>query len=117
MSRPAIRDVDVYQRDLFQHELRFVQSDGVTPRDVSAAQWLSQVRRRWSDATVDATFTVDATQANVGVVKFRLLSATVAGFEPGDYRYDIQWSNYWAAGEALTVVRGRFTVTGDISRV
>lgn len=116
MSRPALRDVDAYQRDLFQHELRFVDSTGAA-QDVSAAQWLSQVRRRWSDATVDATFTVDSSQANVGIVKFRLLSATVAGFEPGDYRYDIQWSNYWGAGEPLTVVRGKFTVTGDISRV
>jgi len=116
VSRPALRDVDAYQRDLFQHELRFVDTQD-QPVDVSGAVWLSQVRRRWSDTVVDATFTVDATQAAVGVVKFRLLAATMTGFAPGQYRYDIQWSNYWGAGEPLTVVRGRFTVTGDISRV
>lgn len=111
-----MRDVDAYRRDLFQHELRFVDSND-QPVSVAGAQWLSQVRRRSSDMVVDATFTVDSTQAAVGVVKFRLLSAAMTALEPGQYRYDIQWSNYWSAGEPLTVVRGRFTVTGDISRV
>jgi hypothetical protein len=116
VSRPAERDVPVYLRDHFRHELRFVQLDG-TSRDVSAAQWLSQVRRRWSDATVDAVCAVDVSQAAQGVVVFTIPAATVAGLEPGVYRYDVQWSNYWGAGEPLTVLRGRFEVTGDISRV
>ena len=112
MTRPALRDVDAYQGDTFVHELRFVDSAGA-PISVVGRTFSSQVRRRWSDATVEATFTVNTANAATGVVTFTLSAATVAALEPCEYRYDIQQN---VGGVILTLVRGKFTVTGEITR-
>ena len=72
-----------------------------------------QVRRRWSDTTVDATFTVDTTNIATGVVVFTLAAATTAALEPGEYRYDLQQT---CGGVRLTLLRGRFTVDAEITR-
>ena len=113
MTRPALRDVDAYQGDTFVHELRFVDKDTGQPISVVGRTFSSQVRRRWSDDTVEATFTVDVSQAAAGVVTFTLPAATVAGLDPCEYRYDIQQN---VGGVILTLVRGKFTVTGEITR-
>ena len=112
MTRPALRDVDAYQGDTFVHELRFVDSND-QPISVVGRTFMSQVRRRWSDDTVDASFTVDTSLAANGIVRFTLPAATVAGLDPCEYRYDIQQN---VGGVILTLLRGKFTVTGEITR-
>lgn len=83
------------------------------PISVVGRTFSSQVRRRWSDSVVDATFTVDTTQAAGGIVTFTLPASVTDDFEPGDFRYDIQQT---VGGMVLTLLRGKFTVTGEITR-
>lgn len=109
---PATRDLNPYQGDDFSHEVRFEDANGA-PVNKSGCTFASQVRRRWSDATVDATFTVDTTNIATGVVVFTLSAATMAALEPGTYRYDLQQT---CGGRRLTVLRGLFTVDAEITR-
>ena len=87
-------------------------SNGV-PVSVVGRTFSSQVRRRWSDTTVDATFSVNTANAATGIVTFTLAAGTVAALEPGEYRYDIQQVT---GGVVFTVLRGKFVVTGEITR-
>jgi hypothetical protein len=110
---PARRDLlSPYQGDDFTHEVRFVDGTGA-PENVTGRTFASQVRRRWSDTTIDATFTVDTSNAATGVVVFTLSAAVMTAFEPGEYRYDLQQT---VAGRRLTLLRGIFKVTGEITR-
>jgi hypothetical protein len=109
---PARRDLNAYQGDDFVHELRFVDSDG-DPVSAVGRTFVSQVRRRWSDTTIDATFSVDTSNAANGIVTFTLSGAVMTGFEPGEYRYDLQQT---ASGRRLTLLRGKFVVPGEITR-
>ena len=112
MPQPAPRDLNAYQGDDFTHEVKFVDSAGA-PVSVVGRTFASQVRRRWSDTTIDATFTVDASNAATGVVVFTLSSATMTAFEPGTYRYDLQQVS---GGRKLTLLKGKFVVDGEITR-
>ncbi len=109
---PARRDLNAYQGDDFVHEVRFVDSDG-DPVSAVGRTFASQVRRRWSDTTVEASFSVDTSNAANGVVVFTLSAATTTGLEPGEYRYDLQQTE---AGRRLTLLRGKFVVPGEITR-
>lgn len=110
---PARRDLTTpYQGDDFTHVVRFLDVND-QPINVTGDLFASQVRRRWSDTTIDATFTVDTSQAAVGQVTFTIGAAVLADFVPGKYRYDVQWTS---AGRVLTVVAGEFVVTGEITR-
>lgn len=110
---PARRDLTTpYQGDDFTHAVNFVDDDG-DPIDVTGRTWLSQVRRRWSDTTVDAQFTVDVSQAATGQVTFTLPGSVLENMIPGKYRYDLQWT---VGGVTFTVLAGEFLVTGEISR-
>ncbi len=110
---PARRDlITPYQGDDFTHVVRLLDADGL-PINVSGDTFASQVRRRWSDPTVDAQFQVDTSQAAVGQVTFTIPSAVLTDFVPGKYRYDVEWRR---GGRVLTVVAGEFVVTGEITR-
>jgi hypothetical protein len=110
---PARRDLlTPYQGDQFSHEVRFKDSNG-GPVNVTGRTFASQVRRRWSDTTIDATFSVDTSNAATGVVVFTLSANVMTGLEPGEYRYDLQQT---VAGVPLTLLAGKFRVTGEITR-
>lgn len=110
---PARRDLTTpYQGDAFTHVVRFRDDDG-DPVNVTGRTWLSQVRRRWSDTTVDAQFSVDTSQAATGQVSFTIAGSVLEDLIPGKYRYDLQ---YTLGGVTLTVLAGEFLVTGEISR-
>jgi hypothetical protein len=112
VPQPAPRDLNAYQGDDFTHEVRFVNSSG-SPVNVTGRTFGSQVRRRWSDTTIDATFAVDTSNAATGVVVFTLSASVMTAFEPGTYRYDLQQV---AGGRRLTLLKGKFVVDGEITR-
>jgi hypothetical protein len=110
---PARRDFSTpYQGDDFTHVLTILDAND-QPINVAGDTFASQVRRRWSDTTIDATFSVDTSQAAVGQVTFTIAGPVLADFVPGRYRYDVQWVK---AGRKLTLLAGEFVVTGEITR-
>jgi len=110
---PARRDLTTpYQGDDFTHVVRFVDANDL-PLNVSGYVWSSQVRRRWSDTTVDAQFSVDVSQAATGQVSFTIAGSVMEDFIPGKYRYDVQGVT---GGRTITVLAGEFAVTGEITR-
>lgn len=110
---PARRDLPAYQGDDFVHELRFVDQVTGAPVNVTGRVFSSQVRKRESYDTIVATFTTDASQAAVGVVKFILPHVVMAQLLPGKYRYDCQQVE---AGRVLTLTFGTFEVTAEVTR-
>jgi hypothetical protein len=108
----ARRDLEIYQGDTFTHEIRIVDADG-DPINVSGKTFESQVRRRSSYDTIEATFSVDMTNAATGVVVFTIDAATCADLETGVHRYDVQQI---VGGVVLTLVFGRVDVRGEVTR-
>jgi hypothetical protein len=107
----ARRDLSTEQRDDLTHVVLFQDGAGL-PLDVSGYVFTSQVRRRWSDETVDGEFDVDMGEAAQGTVIFTLPSAVTETLTPGKYRYDVRQSN----GRLLTILKGEFVVEGEITR-
>ncbi len=108
----ARRDLEIYQGDTFTHEIRIVDADG-DPIDVSGKTFESQIRRRSSYDTIEATFSVDMTNAATGVVVFTIDAATCADLETGVHRYDV---HQIVGGVVLTLVFGRVDVRGEVTR-
>lgn len=106
---PATRNLTCYRGDTFVYRLEFVDAAGA-PVDVSARTFRGMVRRRWSDPSPEATFTVDTSQAASGVVRFTLAATLTEDLEPGRWTYDVEQTD---SGDVLTVTRGRFDVEGD----
>ena len=108
----ARRDLEIYQGDTFTHEIRIVDADG-DPINVSGKTFESQIRRRSSYDTIEATFSVDMTNAATGVVVFTIDAATCADLETGVHRYDV---HQIVGGVVLTLVFGRVDVRGEVTR-
>lgn len=108
----ARRDLTAYQGDTFAHEIRVVDSDG-DPVNVSSWTVSSQVRKRASYSTAEATFAVNMAQAATGVVVLSLPHSVTADLEPGKYRYDVQRV---VSGNYLTLIYGEFDVVAEVTR-
>ena len=108
----ARRDLEVYQGDTFTHEIRIVDASG-DPINVAGRTFESQVRRRSSYDTIEATFAVDMSQAATGVVVFTIDAATCADLETGVHRYDV---HQIVSGVFLTLVYGRVNIRGEVTR-
>lgn len=108
----ARRDLEVYQGDTFTHEIRIVDANG-DPINVTGRTFESQVRRRTSYDTIEATFSVDTSQAATGVVVFTIDAATCADLETGVHRYDV---HQIVGGVVLTLVYGRVNIRGEVTR-
>lgn len=109
MGKPATRDVDCYRGDLYEHVLTFVEDDLVTPLDLSSAAVTASLREA-PDGPLVLAFTIDETDADVGVIIISLDGNDTADLTKASYRYDVEW-----ATGPQTLVRGKFTVLKDIT--
>src|SRR5689334_7216464 len=79
MAGPATISRTAYQGDKFALTVRFFSDDAKTvPIDLSAGTWRAQIRRNESSSTVLATFNVDTTDADTGVLVLSLTAAQTA---------------------------------------
>ncbi len=96
--------------DAWTHTVRFVDGDG-DPLDVSGFTFAAQVRRRWSSGLV-AEFMVTVDPSG-DFVTLRV-DPPNSEVEPGTYRWDLERQQN---GSPLTLLAGKLTVVGDITRV
>ena len=107
----ARRDLEAYQGDTFTHEIR-MQNSG-NPINVSGSTFASQVRKRANYSTIEATFSVDMTNAATGIVVFTLSASQTAGLLAGRYRYDV---HQITGSTVLTLTYGNFELRGEVTR-
>ena len=108
----ARRDTKIYQGDTFTHRLEIVDANE-NPVNVSGSTFASQIRRRASYTTVEATFAVDMTNAATGVVVLTLLPSQTDDLLAGRYHYDV---HQITGGNVLTLVYGNVDVIGEVTR-
>lgn len=104
------RDLSFVRGDAWTHTVRFVDGEG-DPLDVSGFTFAAQVRRRWSSGLV-AEFTVTVDPSG-DFVTLRV-DPPDSEVEPGVYRWDLERQQ---GGSPLTLLAGKLTVVGDITRV
>lgn len=111
MARPAKRDVDAYRGDTHEHVITLVESDEVTPMDMSAYTFAATLRES-PDGVEIADFTIDQTDADVGVVIISIAANVMAALTKTAYFYDVQTT---LGSVVETRMRGKFTVTKDLT--
>lgn len=106
----------VYRDDLFQLVVTHEDGDGAAI-DVSARTVLAQVRTslRPQPGDVLATFEVDDTNADSGIVALSIPASVTAGMQPGAWFWDYQETGADPDGR-VTILRGRCDVVGDVSQ-
>jgi hypothetical protein len=110
MGLPATRDISIYRGDDYEHVIIF--RAGGNPLDVSGETFQAQVRASPSrdSGLALATFTVDDSQAAVGIVIISLPKATTGSLPNG--HWDLQVDN---GTRQVTWLRGAVEVEGDVT--
>lgn len=109
---PADYDITVYSGDSFSQPFQFLQSDGVTPVDLTGGAILAQIRDEYD--VLITTFSVAQT-LNQGRVTISLNATQSQLFAGLSFlRYDVQWTSTGGA-TVVTYVRGKVRVLRDVS--
>lgn len=104
---PGTLHLDIYQGDDFSVDLDF-------DIDLTGYTLTSQIRHEPSDSSPAETLTVTMTDAANGLVELSLTAAETADLIAQRYWWDLQWTE--PSGDIRTVLRGRATVTAEITR-
>ena len=108
---PEIELDHIYQSAPYTLTITITDSSG--PINVTTSTFASQLRRYRASAEIAATFTIDTSQANVGVIQLALDSTDTAGLEPGPYRWDVDKVD----GTTITpLAKAEIIVEGDVTR-
>lgn len=113
---PQIIDIAAYQDDTFLLELTVDKPDG-TPVDLTGAAVRMEVRETFADnsAVIAATATPTIVDGPNGRVDLKITAAAMLNLR-GEYAYDVQVESTLLVKQRTTAVRGRFSVTGDVTR-
>ena len=110
---PAARNIDIYRGDDLIHTVTIVDAEGA-PVNLTGRTYASQLRRYPDTEQIAATFDVDATQANVGLLILSIDGDVTATLDPGPYRYDLEQTQ---GGTRTTLLAGEAIVTADVTRL
>ena len=111
LTDPDLLDLCVYRGDTGRFQVDVVNADG-TPANISGATWDADIRPSADDTLVMASMTVAPVAGLPGSV-IVTLSATDSASLEGDGVYDLQMT---LGGNVETLLRGKVTVTEDVSR-
>lgn len=104
---PGAYHLDIYQGDVFTLSLDF-------DVDLTGYTLEAQIRHDPDDTTPAETLTVTVTDAANGLVQLSLTAVETAALLPQRYWWDLQWTD--PSGDVRTILRGRATVTAEITR-
>ena len=83
--------------------------------NISSDSFAGQVRKRHQRATTEAAFSFNITDGSNGVVVATISSTNTGTMEPGDFVYDIEWTQ--ASDSSVTrLLEGTATVTPQVTR-
>jgi len=85
----ARRDINIYKGDTYTHSVT-LQDSNTSAIDVSARTYVAQVKNSAASTEVIASFDIDASDAENGVVVLTLSSTQTRGLKTGNYYYDLE---------------------------
>jgi hypothetical protein len=121
---PEVLNLLLYAGDQFVYTLEFADPETHAALDVSGYTFAAQIRTAQTAATSTATFSIDTTDADIGVIVVSLTPAQTAALcTPGGgaatkaYTWDLQRTAVDDADDVRTLFAGTVTVTLDRTRI
>ena len=111
MALPQKKILQAYRGDDWQKTLTFTNADG-TPTVLPTTGWNAHVKKSARDAEPLFAFTIDATDAAVGILVLSVQGAVTGPLASATYLYDVEHTP-----SRKTYVRGEFKLEGDITNV
>lgn len=109
MAKRPQRNLACTAGDDYDHEITFVQSDGVTPQNVSTWTFAAKVREDYASASGTA-FSIDTTNAATGVIILSLSDTQTLALSGKTGVWDVDRT---VSGKTLTVMGGSFAVAAQ----
>tara|TARA_Y100000114_G_scaffold153321_1_gene173061 strand:- start:494 stop:829 length:336 start_codon:yes stop_codon:yes gene_type:complete len=106
-------DITVEQGATFQRNITIKDSANVAI-NISGSTFQGQIRKRHQSATKEADFDFSITNATNGQFIASITAANTTTMEPGDFVYDIEWTQSDASVTRL--LEGTATVTPQVTR-
>jgi hypothetical protein len=85
----ARRDINIYKGDTYTHSVT-LQDSNTSAIDVSTRTYVAQVKNSAASTEVIASFDIDTSDAENGVVVLTLSSTQTRGLKTGNYYYDLE---------------------------
>lgn len=111
LTQPTEQDLCIYRGD--SGRLKLTVSSGGAPLNVSTATWDADIRLTEDDAAALASFTVTPVGGDTASVYIDLSAVASAALNVDEAVYDVQMT---LGGTVQTLLRGKITVTKDVSR-
>lgn len=109
----AERNITIYKGDSYSHQVNIKNSANVAI-NITGRTYISQIRKSKASESVVLSFTTTVTNAANGVLTMSLSSSETSNINTGIYYYDLQETN---GSTITTLMGGKVTVTGEVSRV
>lgn len=107
------RDITIYKGDSYTHQIN-IRNSANSAINIAGRTYVSQIRKSKASETVVASFTIEITNAANGVLTMSMTASTTSNINTGIYYYDLQETN---GSTITTLMGGKVTVTGEVSRV
>lgn len=113
MTVPATLNLEETQGDDWSITCNFIDASGYAI-DLSASTFTAQIRKRGSrNSSLVTSFSIDTSDADVGVLVLSLTAEQTALLTQKHYYYDLQQDDYY--GYRLTVLAGKITLTREVT--
>lgn len=109
----AERDMDCYRGDRFNRVLRVQNIDLTTSTVRMQIREDVDAKKVYADLSLGEGLEIGFPDANTAVISINMENEITSKFPASGLVYDIQTET---GGEILTIVRGSFNVTGDVTR-
>ena len=106
-------DLTIEQGATFERNITIKDSSNVAI-NLSGSSFAGQVRKRHQSATKEADFDFTITNASGGIVQATITAANTGNMTPGDFVYDIEWTQ--SASSVTRLLEGTATVTPQVTR-
>lgn len=104
----AVLNISVDQGSTFTTEITLMQSDGVTPIDLTGFTLRSEIRKTYQSTTVTASFLLTVLDVVGGKIRLELLDTTTEAIKKGRYVYDVELISPHLTSEvsSITITEG-----------
>lgn len=109
----GVRNFSIYKGDSYSHQVN-IRNSANAAINISGRSYSSQIRKAKSSESVVASFTITISNAANGVLLMSMANSVTSNINTGVYYYDLQEVN---GSTITTLMGGKVTITGEISRV
>tara|TARA_R100001086_G_scaffold192605_1_gene109860 strand:- start:758 stop:1093 length:336 start_codon:yes stop_codon:yes gene_type:complete len=106
-------DITVEQGATFTRTITIKDSSNAAI-NITGSSFAGQIRKRHQSSTKQADFDFTITNASGGIVIATITAANTGSMEPGDFVYDIEWTQ--SDSSVTRLLEGTATVTPQVTR-